>query len=167
MPVGCSPGSFDPPTVAHLAIARAAVEHAGLDRLDLVLSRVALGKEDRARSPLEERVALLEALGFSVRVTDLRLVGDIAIGYDVLVVGADKWAQLLDPAWYPSPETHAAALGRLPRVLVAPRAGWPVPEGVEVLDLSPDLHCISSTAVVEGREEWRATPRTPGSATPP
>lgn len=158
MTVGCYPGSFDPPTVAHLAIAEAAVAHAGLDRLDLVLSRGALGKEGRERSPVEARAAALEALGWPVRITDTRLVAEIAEGYDVLVVGADKYQQLLDPAWYPTPEAHGAALARLPRVLVAPRAGYAVPDGVEVLDVSPDHHHVSSTAVVEGRGEWRATP---------
>ena len=34
--IGCYPGSFNPPTVAHLAVAESAVEQAGLDRLDLV-----------------------------------------------------------------------------------------------------------------------------------
>ena len=158
MRVGCYPGSFDPPTVAHLAIAEAAVEQGGLDRLELVLSRTALGKEGRQRSPVEERVAALEAMGLTAVVTDRRLVAEIAEGYDVLVVGADKWAQLLDPAWYPTPEAHAAALAGLPRVLVAPRAGYPVPDGVEVLDIHPDHHHVSSTAVAEGRDDWRARP---------
>ena len=44
---GVYPGSFDPLTVAHLAIAEAAQRAAHLDRIDLTLSRVALGKEDR------------------------------------------------------------------------------------------------------------------------
>ena len=60
--VGCYPGSFDPPTVAHLAVAEAARTHAGLDRLDLVLSRQALGKEGVERSPVEARVAALGAV---------------------------------------------------------------------------------------------------------
>jgi hypothetical protein len=159
VPIGCFPGSFDPPTVAHVAIAEAAVARAGLDRLDLVLSREALGKEGRHRSPVSARAAALEAMGLSVRVTDKRLVAEIAEGYDVLVVGADKYLQLLDPAWYPTPEAHAGALAALPRVLVAPRAGVVLPDGVDVLDVHPDHHHVSSTAVVDGREEWRATPR--------
>ena len=159
VPIGCFPGSFDPVTVAHVAIADAAVAAAGLDRLDLVLSRSALGKEGRHRSTVEERARAIEALGLSAVVTDRRLVAEIAEGYDVLVVGADKYLQLLDPSWYPSAEAHAAAVAALPRVLVAPRAGVALPDGVEVLDLHPDHHHVSSTAVVDGgREEWRATP---------
>ena len=33
-------------------------------------------------------------------VTDLQLVSDIAEPYDVVIVGADKWAQLHDPVFY-------------------------------------------------------------------
>ena len=44
---GVYPGSFDPPTIAHVAIAEAALLQAGLDRLDFAISRIALGKEER------------------------------------------------------------------------------------------------------------------------
>jgi len=40
--VGVFPGSFDPLTTAHLAIADAAIEACELHRLDLVISRAAL-----------------------------------------------------------------------------------------------------------------------------
>ena len=35
-------------------------------------------------------------------VTDRVHLADIAAGYDALVLGADKWAQVLDPAFYES-----------------------------------------------------------------
>jgi nicotinate-nucleotide adenylyltransferase len=161
--VGVFPGSFDPPTVAHLAIAEAAREQCRLDRLDLVVSRVALGKDHAAQTPVDERVSLLTQLAegrpwLAVAVTDARLLADVAAGYDVLVVGADKWAQLHDPSWYDgSVEERDAALARLPRVVVAPRAGFPLPDGVEVLDVDPAHHQVSSTAVRAGRHDWRAT----------
>jgi hypothetical protein len=70
-------------------------------------------------------------------------------------MGADKWAQVVDPAWYGgSEEARDAAVARLPRVLLAPRAGWPVPPGVEVLDVHPDHLEVSSTAAVAGRPDW-------------
>ena len=160
--VGVFPGSFDPPTVAHLAIAEAAREQCHLDRLDLVVSRVPLGKDHAAQAPVEERVAALERLSrgrawLGVAVTDHRLLADVAAGYDVLIVGADKWAQLHDPCWYGgSAEARDAALARLPRVVVAHRAGFPTPEGVTVLDVDPAHHHVSSTAVRDGRHQWRA-----------
>jgi len=163
--VGVFPGSFDPPTVAHLAVAEAAWVQCALDRLDLVVSRVALGKDHAVQAPLEDRVAALERLAagrpwLGVAVTDHRLLADVAAGYDVLVVGADKWEQLHDPAWYEgSVGARDEALTRLPRVVVAPRAGFPTPEGVTVLDVDRAHHHVSSTAVREGRNEWRADRR--------
>lgn len=157
--IGCYPGSFDPPTIGHLAVARAALEHCRLDRLDLVLSEDPLGKP-RA-SPLHERMARLEAAvagiaGLSVRRSSSRLLVEICDGYDVLVVGADKWAQLLDPAWYGSEEARDEALSRLPRVVVAPRAGAAVPEGVEILPVDPAVLAVSSSDVRAGRHDWAA-----------
>jgi nicotinic acid mononucleotide adenylyltransferase/predicted RNA-binding protein with PIN domain len=147
---GVYPGSFDPLTIAHLAIAEAAVQQAELDRLDLALSRSALGKQDGAHLPLDERVAAIERARrarpwLGVRVTDDQLIADIARGYDAVVMGADKWAQVRDPAWSGG-DTAArdAALAALPRVLLVPRAGFDV-EGAEVLDVEESLTHVSST----------------------
>lgn len=158
------PGSFSPPTVAHLAVAEAAREHAGLARLDLVLSRRALGKEAAPGPGPEERVELLLEVAATrpwlhVRLTDDRLVADIAAGYDVVVMGADKWAQVRDPAWYGGSATaRDAAVARLPRVLVAPRHGHGLtPADVapaELLDVDARHHRVSSTAARAGREDW-------------
>jgi nicotinate-nucleotide adenylyltransferase len=154
--IGCYPGTFNPPTVAHLAVAEAAVRQAGLDRLDLVLSRVALGKEALARPTVDERQAVLAEVAatrpwLGVAVTDGRLIADVAAGYDVVVMGADKWAQVLDPAWYGgSVPARDAALARLPRALVAPRAGV-YPDGAELLDVPGHLHTVSASSVRAGR----------------
>ncbi len=153
--VGCYPGSFDPPTIAHLAVAEAAVRQAGLDRVDLVLARRTLGKDhldaasvDRRRTALEAVVAERPWLG--VAVTDARLIADQAAGYDAVVMGADKWAQVVDPTWYEgSDAARDAAVARLPRVLVAPRAGEH-PRGVELLVLPAHLADVSSSAVRRG-----------------
>jgi predicted RNA-binding protein with PIN domain len=152
---GVYPGSFDPPTIAHAAIAEAAVAAAQLDQLDLAISRDALGKDAAAQRPLETRLAALERLKASrpwlhVIVTDARLIADIAAGYDVVVMGADKWEQVRDPAWYDGDAAaRDAALARLPRVLVAPRPGFTV-VGAEVLDLPEHLGEVSSTAARAG-----------------
>ena len=104
---GAYPGSFDPPTVAHLAVVDAVVARAGLQRLDLVVSRDALGKGTPSTPTLADRITVLEQVaagrtGLGVRVTDARLIVDVVDGYDVVVMGADKWAQVVDPAWYGS-----------------------------------------------------------------
>jgi len=69
--------------------------------------------------------------------TDARLVADIADGYDVVIMGADKWHQLHDPTFYGGPEAEPAAamdraLERLPICAVAPRDGLTVPPEVEL-----------------------------------
>lgn len=161
-PIGCYPGSFDPPTVAHLAVAEAAVARAGLARLDLVVSRVALGKEDRSVPSLEDRGGVLREVAatrpwLGVVVTDAGLIAEIARGYDVVVMGADKWRQVIDPAWYGGdPAARDRAVASLPRVLVAPRAG-DRPDGVELLDVDEAHHEVSASAVRaggEGATDW-------------
>jgi len=57
------PGSFDPLTIAHLGIAETAWSTHGLDQVDLVISEVAIGKEDRASVRLDERVRAIQLAG--------------------------------------------------------------------------------------------------------
>jgi nicotinic acid mononucleotide adenylyltransferase/predicted RNA-binding protein with PIN domain len=151
---GVYPGSFDPPTIAHVAIAEAAVRAGALAGLDLAISRAPLGKDAAVQAPLESRVARAERLTPSrpwlrVVVTDAQLITDIAAGYDVVVMGADKWAQVRDAEWYDSADARDAALRRLPRVLVAPRPGFEV-VGAEILELPADFGHVSSTAARAG-----------------
>jgi hypothetical protein len=161
---GVYPGSFDPLTVAHLAIADAAREQCGLERLDLVVSHVALAKEHRRQAPVADRLARIDDATrdrpwLAACGTGAQLLADIAEGYDLLVVGADKWLELHDPRFYGGSE-HALrrALARLPPVAVAPRAGVELPDDgrAVLLDVDPAHHHVSSTAVRRGRHEWRA-----------
>jgi hypothetical protein len=149
---GAYPGTFDPPTIAHLAIAEAARAQCGLSTVDLILNREPLGKS--GMRPLEIRVAMLEAVATTrpwlrVVVTDHLHVADIAQGYDVLVLGADKWTQVLDVAFYASETERDGAVARLPPMAIAPRHEFPVPSGHVVLDV--DLSHVSSTAARDGR----------------
>lgn len=157
MAIAAFPGTFDPPTIAHLAVAEAARRACGVDRVDLVLSRDPIGKA--GATPLVERIAALEALvagrpWLGVVVTEHRLITDVAAGYDAVVMGADKWAQVLDPSFHADEAAWRDSLARLPRVAVARRGDVPIVGDVLVLDL--DLGHVSSTAVRDGREEWRA-----------
>lgn len=158
------PGTFNPPTVAHLAVARAATEQGGVDRVDLVLSRRPLGKEDLDSPSVGQRLAVLEAVAatrswLGARVSDWQLLVDIGAGADAVIVGADKWAQLLDPAWYGGDRSaRDAALASLPMVLVAPRPphGLPRPQSgrVQLLRVDPEHSPVSSTAVRAGDHRW-------------
>jgi hypothetical protein len=167
--VGVYPGSFDPLTIAHLTIAHCAAEQLGLTRVDLAISRRTLGKEHLGAHTVEERVAAIRAAAESrpwlgVVVVDASLVVEIARGYDAVVMGADKWAQVLDPSWYPDGVTgRDAALASLPRVAVAPRHGVDLSTGAHpdmaVLRVPAHIGEISATAVRSGRDEWRAIPQ--------
>jgi hypothetical protein len=154
------PGSFNPPTVAHLAMAEATVRQCGVDRVDLVLSRVALAKETVTRPTVDERAAVLLEVAANGRpwlgvvVTEHQLLVDIAAGYDVLVLGADKWTQVLDPAFYGgSAAARDDAVARLPRIAVARRGEHDLPSGPGVVPLDVDVGHISSTAARAGAHD--------------
>lgn len=160
MRTGAYPGSFDPPTVAHLAIADAAIARCDLDRLDLVLSEVALGKSDH-HVRLADRFAVLSRIAdrhprLGATVTPHRLLVDIAAGYDVVVMGADKWVQVADPAWYGGQAERDEALSSLPVLAVAPRPGAEVPAGAVVLEVGPAHGDVSSTAARAGASDLMA-----------
>jgi cytidyltransferase-like protein len=152
---GAYPGTFDPPTIAHLAIAEAARTQCELEHVDLVLNRDPLGKT--GMRPLAARLEMLEAVTATrpwlhVVVTEKLHLADIADGYDVLVLGADKWAQILDVSFYDSIVARDHAVARLPMLAVAPRQGLVVPE--ECVLLAVDLSDVSSTAARAGRVDY-------------
>ena len=105
---GAYPGTFDPPTVAHLAVAAAARSQCELGHVELVVSEEPLGKlDDPNLTPVDARLELLERVAaahewLTVARTDAQLLADVAAGYDVVILGADKWAQVIDPSWYGS-----------------------------------------------------------------
>ena len=79
-------------------------------------------------------------------------------------MGADKWAQVHDPAWYGvDAAARDAALAALPRVLVAPRPGFDV-DGAEVLEVDdrPRATCRRPRRVPGAAPPRRA--RTPAAA---
>ncbi len=146
---GVYPGTFNPPTVGHLAIIEAALSHLGLRSLDLVVSVNPLAKTAAEQPRLEHRVEVIEAsvahlAGVRVMTTPLRLIADIARGYDVVVMGADKWAQVNDVVFYDSPEHRDEMVAALPQVSVAARNGDDVPANL-LLPTEPEVHHVSST----------------------
>jgi len=157
---GVFPGSFNPLTVAHLEVARQAMERHSLDEVDLAVSRIALDKPTPPGPSFEDRVALIEAdaaefAWLSVVTTEHQLIADIAEGYDVVIMGADKWHQVQDPGYYDSDTARDAALARLPTVVVATRSGLAI-DGADVLETSPEIHDVSSTAARAGDRDQMA-----------
>ncbi len=156
--LGVYPGSFNPPTRAHIEIAITARRHHRLERVDLVVSTNALGKEGIETPSFEHRLEVLRETvadlpGLRVQVTEAQMIVDIAVGYDVVVMGADKWAQVNDAAWYADEAERDRALGRLPVVALAPRPPHHVPPHL-TLPVAADLIEISSSAVRAGRVDW-------------
>lgn len=155
--IGVYPGSFNPPTVAHLAIAEAARERHNLDRIDLCVSTSALAKEHVNRPLFAHRIEVLETAvsrlsWLAIKTTELQLVADIADGYDVLIMGADKWIQIQDPVWYDDdPAARDAVLTALPAVAVAPRDGLETPAEM-TLDVIPDLIAKVSSTIARAGE---------------
>jgi nicotinic acid mononucleotide adenylyltransferase len=157
--VGVYPGSFNPPTSAHVAIADAArIEHR-LERIDLTVSVSALAKEDVGHPRFDHRIEVLaEAIStvswLELRITELQLLADIAAGYDVLVVGADKWHQIHDPVWYDGdPDARDRAVAALPTVAIAPREGYWAPTD-KTLPIEARLTAgVSSTTARAGKLE--------------
>lgn len=158
------PGSFDPLTVAHVAIADAVHRQRGADRVDLAISVQALEKEGRAHQSVAARVAAIEDHAgerpwLGATVTEAQLLVDIADGYHLLVVGADKWHQLHDPRFYGgSAAARDRAIDRLPPLAIVPRGDVDLPDAVTglLLDLPAEYRRVSSSAVRDGRDDWRA-----------
>ena len=156
---GVYPGSFNPPTLAHVEIAAAAARQHRLDVVDLAISRVALAKEDVTVPRFDHRLHVVTQVvadhdWLGLFVTDAQLLVDIARGYDVLVMGADKWHQIQDPMFYDDNEAaRDAAMAALPSVAVAPRPPLDVPADL-LLDVPEEFSEMSSSAARAGMHHW-------------
>ena len=126
----------------------------------LALSTKPINKEHVDRPRLSDRLAVLRddaaASGgwLDVVVTEHRLLVDIAREYDVLIMGADKWAQVNDPIYYGgSTAARDAAVAALPELAIAPRPPSPVPPR-HALDIDAAHAAVSSSAARDGSRGW-------------
>ena len=143
--VGIFGGRFDPPHLGHLALARAAVRHFGIDELHVTVVADAAHKPSEA--PAEDRLELARLtfadLNAIVELEEHAYTVDAleAYGYaePIFLIGADQLAAL--PSWK-EPERVL----ELARIGVAARPGNEPPIAsprVELFDLEP--HPISSS----------------------
>lgn len=159
---GIYPGSFNPPTVAHLAISEAAAAQFQLDVVVWSLSSTTLGKEHVEHPRFDDRLGVVErAVARSpfldFQVTDIQLLVDLAAGFDVLIMGADKWHQINEPHWYGGVHERDKMLERLPQLAIAERHAHTVPSHAR-LDLPASVTGdISSTSAREGAS-WQMLP---------
>jgi nicotinamide-nucleotide adenylyltransferase len=134
------PGSFNPPTVAHLAMLRQARKFAhqqgGHWQIYAALSKQVVDKEAVERMTLLDRVVLLERiLKDEVRDAGILLLNrglyvEQAQGIRAafpsvkrlyFLLGFDKIVQILDPSYYADRDAALSELFHLARLLVTPR----------------------------------------------
>jgi nicotinic acid mononucleotide adenylyltransferase len=174
-------GSFDPVTVAHVALAEAARGRAEL--VALVYSARTLPKESGAARPLlgeRERIETVAAVtaahdGLAAGLCSHGLLAEQVAAAAArfpgaavsVVLGSDKLAQLMDPAWYDDRDATLGSLFGAADVLYAARRGdedviagalaeaaalgWE--RRIRRLDVSPDVAGVASREV---RERARA-----------
>lgn len=151
------PGTFNPPTIGHVAIIEAVLDVHAPGRLDLMVSRQPLGKSQIDYPTLDHRLEILAASVahlevVQVGVTDLRLIADIAEGYDLVVMGADKWAQINDVAFYADEAARDSAVAALPTLAIVARGSDAVPDG-SALEVGRDISSVSSSAARLGEAD--------------
>lgn len=169
--VALLPGSFNPPTAAHLLLAERALRE-GFDCVALVLARVVVGKRDGGLIPEDRLLALAtiaEPPGRVVAVSSCGLYADQAQaareafpGAEVtFLVGSDKVMQIFEHRWYDDRDRALERLFDAARLLAAPRAddgdrvrevldrpeNRRFAERVEILRLHPAVSDLSSTRV--------------------
>ena len=76
-----------------------------------------------------------------------------AEGYDLVILGADKWVQLQDLSFYRDQKHMAECLRRLPKLAVAPRNNIEVPQEI-LLTVPDEINSVSSSQVRRGKFEW-------------
>jgi nicotinamide-nucleotide adenylyltransferase len=174
---GLLPGSFNPPTEAHLALAEAGRD-SGLDAIVYVLSKRTVDKERVTGIPLADRLELLSRLaephGDGVAFVNRGLYVDQAAALRqvlprarelVFLVGFDKIVQIFDPRYYDDRDVALSELFERASFLVAPRGesderdlhalleeprNRAFRERVRGIALSPEHRHSSSTRVRQG-----------------
>jgi nicotinic acid mononucleotide adenylyltransferase len=171
------PGAFNPPTLAHLALA-VTVRERGFDFVAFALATRTIDKENAGGLALEERLALLTAVATGERrlgvvLQNRGLYAEQALAIQTVwpaiddlafVVGMDKVAQIFDSRYYVDFERSLEILFRSARLLVAARGSLdrivldrlletaparPHRDRVEWVELDPRWRELSATAVRE------------------
>jgi nicotinamide-nucleotide adenylyltransferase len=135
--VGLFAGSFNPLTLAHVALARAARREGRLDLVVWACAAVTVDKERVARASLPDRLAQMAAyvrrrqhdalvvLNHGLYVDEARALRTL-LPQDAeltILLGFDKIVQIFDPRYYEDRDAALDALFAEARLLVAPRDG--------------------------------------------
>ncbi len=166
--VAVLPGAFNPPTLAHLALARAA-RGCGFDAVLLSVGTRTIDKESAGGLDVEERLFLLgtvtaaeDRLGVLVQNRGLyaeqaaAVRGALPSAVDVaFVVGMDKVAQIFDPRYYEDFPAALAALFERARLLVADRGELDRGELCALLERAPARDYAERVSWLELESSWR------------
>lgn len=164
------PGSFNPPTSAHLLLAERALGD-GFDTVVFVLARTTAGKQNTGLI-LEDRILMLQSIvppRGAIAVTSASLYCDQAEAAAqafgradlAILTGSDKLEEIFDASWYGARDESLSRLFRFARLVVAPRGNGAdgarallqLPENrafaahVDFLPLHPAVGDLSSTRV--------------------
>jgi nicotinic acid mononucleotide adenylyltransferase len=136
---GLLAGTFNPFTRAHAALAVAG-HRAGCEPVVLAMAPVSLAKEGVERAHPVDRLdwvsawarrhpwAVVAVASHPLLVDMAEALARVTGGEVALLLGADKAAQLVEARWYDDPAGALERLDRAASLLVAERAGHPVPE---------------------------------------
>ena len=130
------PGAFNPPTMAHLALAQASLRAIPDAQLSFTLGTTTINKEQTERATLLDRLLLLDQIArrvgnLGVMLTYRGLYVEQAAAARAafpqmtdlyFVVGYDKIEQIFDACYYHDRDAALTALFSLAKLLVAPRA---------------------------------------------
>jgi nicotinamide-nucleotide adenylyltransferase len=167
-PILLLPGAFNPPTVAHLALAEAARHASNSSVLYFVLSTATINKEYTERATLLDRLLLLGLIAqrfdfLGVLMTNQGLYVEQAEAAQVtfhgmrelhFVIGFDKIVQIFDPRYYTDREAALKRLFALAHLLVAPRASHETDDVLTLMQqpenqpFQPFVHLIPLTTGV-------------------
>jgi nicotinic acid mononucleotide adenylyltransferase len=155
--IGLFAGTFNPLTLAHIALVESAMVSAGIDKMFWILAVASIDKETVARATLVDRLVQLEAyiatvprygvlvVNRGLYVEQVNLAHAQLSGGDELVVlvGYDKIVQILDPRYYKDRASALDDLFQQARFLVAPR-GAATSDQLEGLLAKPENRPYSS-----------------------
>ncbi len=146
--VGILSGSFNPPTLAHIELARRAKQYFKIDHILFTVGRVIIDKERVEGLSLEDRLLLLSLIAeeegsASVAAVNRGLYFEHAQAFRSLlrtqsriffIVGMDKVIQIFDPSYYQDRDAALKILFTEAQLIAAGRHPWRKEELGKLLD---------------------------------
>ena len=146
--IGILSGSFNPPTLAHVELARRAKQTFKIDHILFTISRVTIDKERVEGLSLEDRLLLLSLIAeeegsASVAAVNRGLYFEHALAFRSLlgtqsriyfIVGMDKMIQIFDPRYYQDRDAALKILFTEAQLIAAGRHPWGKEELGKLLD---------------------------------